>query len=503
MKRLTIPFFFILLSQSVFSQHDFSSLNNIDTLGILRSSNFYNDTLWVMDSSHSYGNNYNSFDLLGTYTVSSRDKNGNQLTGLRRHFNLTYQVFENRGLDSIFYFAESSDVQFEKSYTWNNVDEIWMDSEYREFNTEGRNIQSFYKYWSNNSEAYTGGRKYLTTYDDTLVLERIIQNFIPETGSWINEEKRVYARDHLMRDSLITKFVWNIDQEKWVSNSLYQFYFADLSRPEKVYTSVWDDEVGNWVYDKFTSYLYDENGNYDTVHIFKWSSVEENWKNDRLISLTYLESGQVHERITKVYIDSLNHWGNSIKHIFSYGDSNTTQIRLDGDSISDNWEPVSRFFQSRNLADLIDTTSYEIWDEVEGYWVYSHNRIDVYDHRFNVVETSRNRWSESTNSWEKTDQTFYFWNPFQPLGLQEIDYSKIDVYPNPGTNHIQIRFNEQQSNSLFELFDMSGQLVLAETIHGRLAILNTNFLKPGTYIYRISNDNGLFDKGKWVKISSW
>ncbi len=73
------------------------------------------------------------------------------------------------------------------------------------------------------------------------------------------------------------------------------------------------------------------------------------------------------------------------------------------------------------------------------------------------------------------------------------------VFPNPGTNEIRVRVAAQYSESLFRLFDMNGKEVLEQKISGRFATVNSTFLKPGTYIYRITSSDGLHESGKWVK----
>jgi len=73
------------------------------------------------------------------------------------------------------------------------------------------------------------------------------------------------------------------------------------------------------------------------------------------------------------------------------------------------------------------------------------------------------------------------------------------VYPNPGSNNIQVRVAMQHPRSVFRLFDISGQLVMEHDINGKTAQFNTSFLKAGTYVYSITGKKGLNENGKWVK----
>lgn len=80
-----------------------------------------------------------------------------------------------------------------------------------------------------------------------------------------------------------------------------------------------------------------------------------------------------------------------------------------------------------------------------------------------------------------------------------IDMQEAIVYPNPGNEVINVRIAAQHKESVFELLDMNGRHILKQNLTGTHGIIKTTFLKHGTYIYKISNNNGLFENGKWVK----
>jgi hypothetical protein len=73
------------------------------------------------------------------------------------------------------------------------------------------------------------------------------------------------------------------------------------------------------------------------------------------------------------------------------------------------------------------------------------------------------------------------------------------VFPNPGSNYLRVRIASQYKHSTFELYDMSGKKVLSQQITGRWGEMNTTFLKTGTYVYKIHSNDGLLERGKWVK----
>ncbi len=73
------------------------------------------------------------------------------------------------------------------------------------------------------------------------------------------------------------------------------------------------------------------------------------------------------------------------------------------------------------------------------------------------------------------------------------------VFPNPGKNEMKVRIAAQYPTSTVSLYDVNGRFVLEQDIHGKWGTINTAFLIPGTYIYRITSGDGLFETGKWLK----
>ena len=71
------------------------------------------------------------------------------------------------------------------------------------------------------------------------------------------------------------------------------------------------------------------------------------------------------------------------------------------------------------------------------------------------------------------------------LSIDEVYASKFQVYPNPTSNFINIKSNE--NNDRIELYNAIGQLVLEKKEHTKL--LNVEGLKSGVYILKIYTGN--------------
>jgi len=88
------------------------------------------------------------------------------------------------------------------------------------------------------------------------------------------------------------------------------------------------------------------------------------------------------------------------------------------------------------------------------------------------------------------------------VNIQEepgIEMREALVFPNPGTDYIKVRVAAHYNQSTFELFDINGRIVLTENITGKWGEINTSHLTSGAYTYRVYNEEGLFESGKWLK----
>jgi hypothetical protein len=74
--------------------------------------------------------------------------------------------------------------------------------------------------------------------------------------------------------------------------------------------------------------------------------------------------------------------------------------------------------------------------------------------------------------------------------LNENDWNNISVYPNPAKNTIFIDNLDPDYINIIEIYDLSGQVVLNQTIQYNISI-NVSNLVSGMYIFKVSNPSGV------------
>ena len=85
------------------------------------------------------------------------------------------------------------------------------------------------------------------------------------------------------------------------------------------------------------------------------------------------------------------------------------------------------------------------------------------------------------------------------LGLNSINNEFIDrIYPNPSNNEITVEFNRNTSIQRIELLDLYGRLLNTYDSTTPQLILRKDKLGAGTYILRITNENGISSTKKVI-----
>ncbi len=78
-------------------------------------------------------------------------------------------------------------------------------------------------------------------------------------------------------------------------------------------------------------------------------------------------------------------------------------------------------------------------------------------------------------------------------------FDKALVYPNPGTNELNVLIPENAKLTTFELYNSVGILCKQEQFSNDRHNLNTNDLNSGLYFYRLRQENTIISQGKWIK----
>ncbi|MCK4662192.1 MAG: T9SS type A sorting domain-containing protein [Bacteroidales bacterium] len=90
------------------------------------------------------------------------------------------------------------------------------------------------------------------------------------------------------------------------------------------------------------------------------------------------------------------------------------------------------------------------------------------------------------------------------LGINNIiDFTAFSkdfvLYPNPATDYINISLSHNNQTNKFEIYDITGKLILSEKLISTLTKIHITGLSKGLYFYRIKNNNKTIGTGKFIK----
>lgn len=81
---------------------------------------------------------------------------------------------------------------------------------------------------------------------------------------------------------------------------------------------------------------------------------------------------------------------------------------------------------------------------------------------------------------------------------QKISSTEAILYPNPAGDVVNIEFSQLYQTANFHLMDIGGKIVLEKQLTSNRQTIDISALPAGTYLYRISNQKGLEETGKFV-----
>ncbi|MFH2144381.1 MAG: T9SS type A sorting domain-containing protein [Bacteroidota bacterium] len=78
------------------------------------------------------------------------------------------------------------------------------------------------------------------------------------------------------------------------------------------------------------------------------------------------------------------------------------------------------------------------------------------------------------------------------------DNRLLNIYPNPVTDHAFIELSSFDYPAIFELYDITGQMVESINIESNITLFQRNNLKSGLYFYSVKSEEKIIGKGKIV-----
>ncbi|HLG33841.1 MAG TPA: T9SS type A sorting domain-containing protein [Bacteroidia bacterium] len=363
------------------------------------------------------------------------------------------------------------------------------------YDTSDRVIESIYQTWS---------AGWLNIYRDTFVFDSYNQTIRHEYQTWGGSQWNIIGGDQFQNTyngagKILVQVVqtWNGMASAWINSTQKTNTYNTNDQITQTIAESWNTSTLNWQNTSQTDYTYDVS-NINTQTVFKiWngsafvnfnqtiSVVWDTWTGD-------IATSRPQSYIFQTWNGSV--WVNSQRLVNATYDSFGGSIELFHQYISGSWVNDARnsvFFDTQfNKTGARDET----WNIPVGAWdtTYEYRYLYMYDANFSITESIYQQYDNGVHAYVNYTKAVY--TDFLFLSVLEINpEEKISVafYPNPMTDFSDVIILSENFNPVsFQVYDVSGKMILNEANRNKNFRLHKNKFSAGIYLLMISGAAG-------------
>ena len=445
MKKLIILFIIVFFSQLLIAQTIKQRLDSI------ANQDFY-EGAWLTTNAYVY-----KYDIIGNQT-QEKYLFLNEDGGMDIFKQTDYSYYPDHTLSQLI-------LSTTDEYSYPEVTETYKEN--IEYNTEKLIDQKIISYKNPITLQWELDKKINYEYDEFLNL--IIQVDSGRTGctppEWEPSRRNEYTYN-TNNDLLIQlESDYSSSDEQWIANYKYEYlYNEDGELIQELRSTKFG--LPDWEEERKFDYEYDDSGN-KTQIIYSSFSELNTWLVTEKIELSY------------------DVWNNMTQYIgYFWGDNQWNK------AYKRDWEVNANYTYNELILPYFDDGDNIIDDGI------GLHPIGTFEQCFNHMlnESFSDRWVDG--SWSNINHSSFHYSELN-MSIPEIFENPIYFYPNPANDFIILEANNNGQESIIEIYDTKGQLILSEELpQDRKISLST--LKDGIYIYKLITKTRVFG-GKIIK----
>ena len=140
-------------------------------------------------------------------------------------------------------------------------------------------------------------------------------------------------------------------------------------------------------------------------------------------------------------------------------------------------------------VDVFETTTWTLTNHLEGRNSMRHIQWDTGSRRILVVSLHHQPWvwelTPDSNMTDESDSVFRIWE--EQTGVDEESASAFLIYPNPTSDVVHVRLNDDVDEAEYSIINSLGVVVGNGTLNRSNATIRTAALATGAYVLRIGN----------------
>ncbi len=227
---------------------------------------------------------------------------------------------------------------------------------------------------------------------------------------------------------------------------------------------------------------FDGNNNLILKEKQEWNTNTNSWNaTNKKYEYSYNSNNKIVNRLTKILVNGNFEQVGKFQYIY---DANGNRVEWSSYYYDNGWIPEEKvtytYDNNYSLSDLILPNWQGIMDF--GY-------DEDYNHM--ILTKSYSEWDATQNQWTNPEDAIFNWSD-TTASINSVETSIVKFYPNPVNEQLNFDLPNIQENTIIEIFNSQGKLILKKKLEENLDVSNLN---KGIYIFSIDNKN----KGKFIK----
>jgi hypothetical protein len=403
-------------------------------------------------------------------------------------------------------------VQSENPTPLLRLDSVVLGRDWKEkfvYDNIGRITNQYYMEWDDQfSEwrAYWGMEAF--SYRDDGLLEQFSEYYWDfDLGELKDLARHLYEYDGNKHHISTVVMLFDLAMQDWRKLRQYDYEYDENGNMTASYTSGVNHNSGEWENWSKTGYAYNEAGRLDFETEYRWNNEQGEYVPATKREHHYNDHGQQKDRFLYSWRAQQEQWVSTSWHAYAYNEDQllVSEIMYTRNSDNEPWAPrmKSAFEHDTNG----NPVAFEMLEYQSAEWLGEQRTEMVYDQSWQFSDLAlppdyahfrgqvpTHKMTEfairyrQAKQWTSGDVFRLYYSDLAPAEVtftEDIVMPDLVPYPNPVRDVVNIQLPEAVSEASFELFDMTGRLVISRTVSGHNSI-SLQEIKSGIYVYRIA-----------------
>ena len=353
------------------------------------------------------------------------------------------------------------------------------------FGQNTQNVQSLLtESWGGNPGDWQNLNKNIYSYDSNgyMTNDLTLKWDIP-SSTMQNLKQNNYVNNP---DGTVSQMItqsWDNVSGSWGNSAKYSYTYNSSNNVQSLLEESWI--TGNWQNESMTTYTYTDNHLTNSIKQI-WYVQSLSWHNYNQLNYTYDINGNVTIMTSQYYYNDI--WANSTRNSYTYNTQNQVLINYENAWSNGGWWSSRKYVNSYASGILYNTLSYSYtvpsqFQMLIGQNNYTNNSNGTVSQLVSQTWTAT---SSSTGYYTNSRRLTYNYDP--ELAITDFEnQNSVTIYPNPTTDIVNVKTNDNHTGLPYSIIDQSGRLVLTGKLNKEETAIDITQLTKGVYLLQTQN----------------